>query len=63
MNIKVCHICLKPLRSGKDIAAAITPRGSKTRYYCGSCIQKEIMIASGSSPLLEANYKEVNNEA
>ena len=60
---KLCHICLKPLKDGSDIAAAITPRGSKTRYYCTSCLQKEMMIASGSSPLLEANYKEVNDEA
>lgn len=59
---KLCHICLKPLKDVSDVAASITPRGYKTRYYCSSCINKEMMIASGSSPIIEANYKEVKNE-
>ena len=57
--IKVCHVCLKALDKDEKPYAWIKPKGGRTRYYCESCWMKEQMIATGASPLIEANHKGV----
>ena len=48
LNVEICYICGKKLSAdpknfGERIAGSIKPRGLRTRYFCASCWNEEMM--------------------